>query len=228
MGRRGTQAPRSAAAALVAAVAVLVAGCGGTGGSGGSAAGTDAGSATTAPTSTTAAGSAGPTSTTAATTTTAPGASGLEDATVAQHSAPVQGSGTALLEDVRVGRHDTYERIVFQFRGNVVPGYTMQWVDGPILADASGEPVKVAGAAHLEMVFTPASGVDLSAPDVRVVYDGPDRVPVAGTTELITDLVRTGDFEAVLTWVAGATGQVPFRVTTLDAPVRVVVDLATG
>ena len=69
-------------------------------------------------------------------------------------------------------------------------------------------------------------GVDLSAPQLTIVYDGPDRIrsPARPT---ITDLVRTGDFENVLSWAAGATEKVPFRVLTLKNPTRIVVDLET-
>jgi hypothetical protein len=154
-------------------------------------------------------------------------AAGLPDASEAQRSAPGDGSGTALLRAVRVGRNAGFERIVFEFEGTSVPGYRVQWVDGPITADGSGEPVDVDGDAFLEIVMDPASGVDLSAPQLTIVYDGPDRIPVAGQTELITDLVRTGDFESVLSWAAGTTERVPFRVLRLTRPTRVVVDLQT-
>jgi hypothetical protein len=43
----------------------------------------------------------------------------------------------------------------------------------------------------------PASGVDLSGPGYVEVYTGPDRLD-PGTPE-VTEVVRTGDFEAVLT-----------------------------
>ena len=106
-----------------------------------------------------------------------------------------------------------------------MPGYRIQWVDGPITADGSGEPVEVEGDALLEIIMDPASGVDLSAPQLTIVYQGPDRIPVEGQTELITDLVRTGDFEAVLSWAAGTTERVPFRVLALREPTRIVIDL---
>jgi hypothetical protein len=168
--------------------------------------------------------SEGTATTTASTSTTS---AGLPDASEAQHSAPADGTGTALLKTVRVGRNAGFERIVFEFAGDSMPGYRVQWIDGPVLADGSGEPVDVAGDAFLEMVMEPASGVDLSAPQLSIVYDGPDRIPVAGQTELITDLVRTGDFEAVLSWAAGTTEKVPFRVLRLKSPTRIVVDLET-
>ncbi|HEX2575345.1 MAG TPA: hypothetical protein VHK88_03290, partial [Aquihabitans sp.] len=117
-------------------------------------------------------------------------------------------------------------RVVFEFAGGTAPGYRVGWVDGPVTADGSGKEVEVSGEAHLELRFTPASGVDMATGSP--VYRGPDRVPVEGRAVVLTDLVRTGDFEAVLTWVAGAQGEAPFRVTTLDGPVRVVVDLHAG
>ena len=139
-------------------------------------------------------------------------------------SAPGEGTGTALLRAVRVGSNSGFERIVFEFAG-AAPGYRIAWVKGPITADASGLPVSVKGAAYLRIILSPASGIDPS--NANAVYTGPDRIPVAAETTLITDLVRTGDFEAVLSWVAGATKRVPFRVLTLTAPTRLVIDLQT-
>jgi hypothetical protein len=179
----------------------------------------DSGSSTSAEAATTATSAPTATSTTAL---------ALPDFSEAQHTAPSDGTGTALLRTVRVGRNAGFERIVFEFAGDSIPGYRVQWVDGPITADGSGEPVDVTGDAFLEIVMTPASGVDLSAPQLTVVYDGPDRIPVSGQTVLVTDLVRTGDFESVLSWAAGTTEEVPFRVLRLEDPVRVVVDLQTS
>ena len=212
-------------AVLVVAVVVmgLLAGCGSSGGSGSEGAATTTTSTADQPTSTSATTTVAP-STTAGSTTTV---TALTNASEAQRTAPSDGTGTALLKAVRVGRNAGFERIVYEFAGTSMPGYRVGWVEGPILADGSGEPVDVAGKAYLEMVMQPASGVDLSAPQLTVVYNGPDRIAVAGQTKLITDLVRTGDFEAVLTWVAGTTEKVPFRVLRLSNPTRIVVDLQT-
>jgi hypothetical protein len=215
----------AAGLALVALVGATSACGSGSGGSGVDGTSTTAPATSTSGTGATATTAAGETTTTASATTTAGG--GLPEASEAQHSAPADGTGTALLKTVRVGRNAGFERIVFEFAGTSQPGYRVQWVDGPITADGSGEPVEVAGDAFLEIIMEPASGVDLSAPQLTVVYDGPDRIPVAGQTELITDLVRTGDFEAVLSWAAGTTEKVPFRVLRLSSPTRLVIDLQT-
>lgn len=142
-------------------------------------------------------------------------------------TAPSPGRGAALLTNVRLGRNDGYERIVFEFRGAHVPGYRIRYVKGPITADGSGEPVAVKGAARLEVIMQPASGVNVEG-DGKPTYTGPDRLPPADGVRLIRDLVRTGDFEAVLTWVAGLRERVPFKVSTLSSPARLLVDVKTG
>ena len=71
----------------------------------------------------------------------------------------------------------------------------------------------------------PASGFDLTVPEGKLVYTGPRRIAGDGTS-VVREVVRTGDFEAVLTWAIGLHGRVPFRVLTLDDPVRLVVDFA--
>ncbi len=215
-------------AALALGLLLPIAGCGGSDG-GSATSSTEPGSA--AASSTTAGSGA---TTDAASSTEAPGstpsdvpATALPDASLGQRSAPGDGTGTALLTAVRIGRNEGFERIVFEFEGDPMPGYRVQWIDGPVTADGSGEPVEVAGDAHLEIILQPASGVDLASDELRVTYEGPDRIATDGRTELLEDLVRTGDFEAVLTWVAGASEQVPFRVLALRSPTRLAIDLAT-
>src|SRR5688572_21757734 len=45
-----------------------------------------------------------------------------------------------VLTDVQVGRHDTFDRIVFTFREGL-PGYRIAYVQPPIVQDGSGQPV---------------------------------------------------------------------------------------
>ena len=56
----------------------------------------------------------------------------------------------------------------------------------------------------------PASGADLSGEELRITYKGANRI--TPSTSVVTELVRTGDFEAVLTWVVGVKGKPGFRV----------------
>ena len=150
------------------------------------------------------------------------GSVALDGFTTQVRSAPASGSGTALLKAVRVGRHDGFERVVFEFTGAEQPGYRIGWTTDPARAEGSGQPIELAGGARLRVVLQPASGVDMDTG--RPAYVGSDR-PVVPASGVVVDLVRTGDFESVLTWVVGTDRARPFRVTTLDAPSRVVVDV---
>ncbi|MGZ4764266.1 MAG: AMIN-like domain-containing (lipo)protein [Ilumatobacteraceae bacterium] len=44
----------------------------------------------------------------------------------------------------------------------------------------------------------------------------------------IKELVMLGNYESVTTWAIGLDSQRPFRVTTLDAPPRLVIDISTA
>jgi len=117
---------------------------------------------------------------------------------------------------------------VFRFE-NLRPGYKIAYVDRPIVEDGSGAPVEVAGGAVLLVRMEPASGFDLETGEGRLVYKGPRRIDGAASgTAVVKELVRTGDFEAVLSWAIGLDKQSEFRVQTLDDPARLVVDVASA
>ena len=47
-------------------------------------------------------------------------------------------------------------------------------------------------------------------------------------TTAVVELVRTGGFEAVLTWAAGVDEQRPFKVSPLESPARLVIDVKSA
>jgi hypothetical protein len=164
------------------------------------------------------------TATTPATTTTEP-VDTLPGAGTTIVVAPSTAKATALLERVAVGHHEGYDRVVFQFRDEGLPGYRVEYVQPPLKEDGSGNPVDVAGNAFVVVRMEPASGFDLNTGEGQLVYKGPKRIDAAGAgATVIKDVVRTGDFEAVLSWAVGLDGKVPFRVTTATAPSRLIVD----
>ncbi len=113
---------------------------------------------------------------------------------------------------------------MFEFRDEL-PGYRIEYVEGPLAEDGSGNPVELEGSAYLVVRMEPASGFDLDVPEGELVYTGPRRLSGAEAGAVtVREAVRTGDFEAVLTWAIGVNGRTPFVVTTLEEPARLVID----
>jgi hypothetical protein len=126
--------------------------------------------------------------------------------------------GLPQLVDVRIGENDGYDRIVFEFEEDELPPWEVMYVSNPV-ACGSGKPVVTGGAANLQVnmfiaqAHTPEG--ELTIPDTEIVADYPAMV----------EGVQTCDFEALVTWVVGTNGTLPFRVFTLEEPTRLVVDV---
>ena len=131
---------------------------------------------------------------------------------------------TALLTDVRVASHEGYDRVVFEFQ-NGVPGYDIRYLERPVRADGSGDEVAVAGSAVLVVRMEPALDADLTQESAPPTYKGPTRF--SPDAAVVVELVRIGGFEAVLAWAIGTDGKLPFLVTELQDPARLVIDIAT-
>jgi hypothetical protein len=148
----------------------------------------------------------------------------LEGAGTTPVEGEAAGSDIALLERLAVGRHEGYDRVVFQFK-NVLPGYSVEYTEEPLKEDGSGNPVNVKGNSVVVVRMEPASGFDLNTGEGVMVYKGPRRIDgSAAGTSVVQELVRTGDFEAVLTWAIGLSDKVDFRVRTATSPARLIVD----
>ena len=177
-------------------------------------------------TTTAATGSAASTPTEPASTTASSAActfSGATDAAKGGGDAP-----TRLLTDVRVGAHGCYDRVTFELKpqkgeADGPVAWKAAYESPPITEDGSGRPVQVKGTAFLVVTMT-ASGADLSQEAAPATYTGPASLEAADSTR-IQQVRRTGDFEAVLTWVIGLDRKRPFHVSTQDAPARVIVDV---
>lgn len=128
------------------------------------------------------------------------------------------------LTDVRVGHHDGFDRVVLELRGPGRPGWSVRYVDRP-RGDGSGELVPVAGDSFLDVY---ASGTTYDPDDLA--YDVEDRrhVPVPGGGP-VRDVYVLGTFEGYTQVIVGVDGPaVPYRVSRLADPPRVVVDLRDG
>ncbi len=180
------------------------------------------GPSTTAESTTTTEASTTTSSGSGSTTTTTAAAEPFDGATTPTSLPAPPDVAMALLTDVEVSGAAAVDRVTFTFADGQVPGIDVGYLDPPVRQDGSGEVVEVAGAAFLGVRMEPASGFDM-LDTLEPTYTGPPRV--TGSTTTMTEVVRTGDFEANLTWVIGVDDEVPYRVTADPGSGRVVVEL---
>lgn len=216
MEREATMRTTSCVLISLLALTVLVAGCGE--GNGAESAGPTPTPATQPPTH-------AATTTTAAETPTPPPASASKRC--ARGSGGEEGIYTNLVA-VRIGTHQGYDRITFEFKAPEpnpggeagIPRYEIRTAKPPHYEDASGLPLEVNGNSFVGIVFHGASGVDFEG---RATYTGP-KVVRAGFDNLV-EAVRSGDFEATLSWILGVRRQTCWQVHELHNPDRVAIDI---
>jgi hypothetical protein len=133
---------------------------------------------------------------------------------------------------MRVGRHDCYERFVFEMAGEdegagELPGWTVAYRD-PMTGQGSGEPIDLLGDADLEVIVRVTTVPDFEGrPDEWPPFTGPDDIVTSGFLAL-REARNLYAYEGVTQIGLGVDQQRPFRVSWLDSPPRLVVDLYTG
>jgi hypothetical protein len=124
------------------------------------------------------------------------------------------------VRDIRIGRHDGFDRVVFEVGGTGTPGWDVRYV-GEAVSQGSGDPVAVGGAAVLRIGITGVEGVPHTGEEE---YSGPDPLAAAGT-EVVTEVAFDATFEGTTVAFVGMTAQAPFRVYLLEDPARVVLEV---
>ncbi|AOW92024.1 hypothetical protein BFN03_03105 [Rhodococcus sp. WMMA185] len=137
-------------------------------------------------------------------------------------SSPASDSARLTVTDMRVGKHEGYDRVVYELGGMGTPGWRVEYVDTAI-SNGSGDEITLPGNGILQVLIDGSaypfdSGVE--------GYSGPDPlpgVPGGSVTEVRGALV----FEGVTQSFIGVTeSDRPFSVSALSMPPRVVVDIA--
>lgn len=124
----------------------------------------------------------------------------------------------ALLTDVRSAKHESFDRVVFELGQGSAPGYHVEYIDRPVRRCGSGDVTSIAGDAWLEVRLEPANAHTASGAATIVERERTTTLPV------LRELEQTCDFEAQVTWVLGVAKPSRYRVLTLDAPLRLVID----
>lgn len=219
-------ATTSRTAALLA-LALLCSGCGGGDGGGGAAAASSADDAAPPSSSPAPAGTSGATGDDGGDdgagaagddgATGAPPFAAATEADTAEHSA----GSLVGVTDIRLGRHDGFDRVVLEVGGEGTPGWDVRYVDAPS-SQGSGAEVAVDGRAVLQVTLT---GTGYPADTGVEEWAGSDPLR-AGDTEVVTEVVWDGTFEGTSVAFVGTTARVPFRVYLLEEPARVVLEVA--
>ncbi|MEV0249324.1 hypothetical protein AB0H76_22180 [Nocardia sp. NPDC050712] len=136
-----------------------------------------------------------------------------------------QYGSAAPVTNIRSGRNDCFDRLVFDLAGPV-SGYHARYVDR-VTMDGSGAPVPLRGGAFLSVaVYAPA--YDSAG---NTTYNPANRAELTDVTGYGTfrQVAWAGSFEGQTTVGLGVRARLPFRVFTLDGPgggSRVVLDVA--
>jgi hypothetical protein len=125
--------------------------------------------------------------------------------------------------DIRTGGHECFERVVLELGGSgELPGFAVAYEPDPILDSPRGEPVDIAGDATLVL------RVGVWMPDIDGNgYQGP-REFVPTNVVNIRELEQIENFEGQTAWAIGLDQQRDFTVSTLNDPVRIVIDIANA
>jgi hypothetical protein len=127
----------------------------------------------------------------------------------------------ANITDVRIGSHEGYDRVVFEFRDGLPEG-SLELAEPPFTHDASGLPIDVEGESFLRLILR---GGTKQQDDGTSSYSGATDFDPRHPT--LVHLVEGGDFEAQSTWYFGLAADSCVRVTTLedDGSARLVIDI---
>jgi hypothetical protein len=110
------------------------------------------------------------------------------------------------------------DHVVWSFtsKGSGPPGYSITYGTPPFLQDGSGRPVSVQGTAFVVVTIPKAYGFDFE--NARTTYTGSKHITPPATANHVKEIVETGDFEGVLTWVIGLDTKRAFSVQATGSP----------
>ncbi len=125
----------------------------------------------------------------------------------------------AILSEVRTASHGNFDRVVFEFEGNTVPGYHIEYVEKPVRDCGQGEVVSISGDGSLLVRLLPAQAHSESGTATVKSRQLAPNLP------LIKELKIICDFEADVQWILGVASPNRYRVLELLNPARLVVDI---
>ena len=136
-------------------------------------------------------------------------------------TADASSGASVTVRDIRLGRQDGFDRVVFEVGGTGTPGWDVRYVDHAS-SQGSGEAIDVAGDAVLQVSLTGA-GYPYDTGVTEYSAAGP--LTAAGTKN-VTEVVFDATYEGTTEAFVGTKTKAPFRVYLLQNPTRVVLEVA--
>jgi hypothetical protein len=144
--------------------------------------------------------------------------------TSAKKSSANENRETMYLTNISLGSDKCSAKVLFGFEQQAPgPGYEVSYqsADTAKVEDGSGNPIEIDGEAFLVVKLTPAMTAKIDGDQVTKTYTGPSRLPGTGP---IAEVVKTGDFEGVVTWVIGLDRKHLFTTDASDSQLVVKID----
>jgi hypothetical protein len=133
--------------------------------------------------------------------------------------APLTTTQVPIVTDMRVGRHDGYDRVVLDLSGPMC-GYHIAYVPR-LFQQASGDQVDLPGNAFLAISLF---GASTHTPNGATAYfQAPDKHTYPFTT--LQGTAFLGEFEGTTAFGLGLSHKAGFHVDELSSPTRLVIDL---
>ena len=146
--------------------------------------------------------------------------------TSAQLSPALADRATKYLTNVIAYTDRCGDRITFDFKksGPPGPGFKISYEPAASakVEDGSGKPIEIEGSTFLVVRLMPAMTAEISGDNVEPTYTGPRRIRPEGFS-FVLNVVKTGDFESVVTWVIGLEEKRPFKATASST--QLIVDI---
>jgi hypothetical protein len=124
-----------------------------------------------------------------------------------------------ILMDVRVAGHKNFDRVVFEFAGDRMPGYRVEYLTRRSEECGSGQPVRVGGSEQILLALSPAKAHN---DDGSATIKERVRLP---RLKMLQEMRVVCDYEGEVEWLLGLTARRQYRVLELSNPTRLVLDV---
>jgi hypothetical protein len=131
------------------------------------------------------------------------------------------GAEATYVQKIRVGRHQAFDRVVFEFSGSM-PNYRVEYLNSRFYEDEGGRHrIRIAGKAFMQVALSVIPGDE----EQLKLRDQKDFIP-KGRLKLpsVWEVDEATWFEGYYDFLLGIGARKPFRVSELSDPLRLVID----